>query len=114
MELEYDKALLALHPLGITVTAGLYNQMTAAKLKIHSEWSLYLSWSAWILGLVATLLSFQTSVHANREALDRHDAGEHSETNYKFGLVNAADRKAELDQWYTSGRWCNFGSFVPI
>jgi len=88
MELEYDKALLLLHPLGITVTAGLYNQMIAAKMKMHSEWLLYLSWSAWTLGLIATLWSFQSSIHANQKALDRHDAGEHSDTNYSYGFAN--------------------------
>jgi hypothetical protein len=32
MELEFDKALLALHPLAITISAALYNQLVAAKI----------------------------------------------------------------------------------
>jgi hypothetical protein len=83
MELEYDKALLVLHPLGISVSAALYNQMIAAKVKIHSVSLLHWSWLAWIVGMSATLVSFRTSVRANRWALELHDRGERWETNYK-------------------------------
>jgi hypothetical protein len=44
MELEYDKVLLALHPLGISVSAALYNQMIGSKVKIHSVWLLHVAW----------------------------------------------------------------------
>jgi hypothetical protein len=83
MELEYDKALLVLHPLGISVSAALYNQMIAAKVKIHSVCLLHLSWMAWIIGMGATLLSFRMSVKANRWALELHDRDERWETNRK-------------------------------
>jgi hypothetical protein len=44
MELEYDKVLLALHPLGISASAALYNQMIGSKVKIHSVWLLHVAW----------------------------------------------------------------------
>jgi hypothetical protein len=44
MELEYDKVLLALHPLGISVSAALYYQMIGSKVKIHSVWLLHVAW----------------------------------------------------------------------
>jgi hypothetical protein len=69
MELEYDKALLALHPLGISVSAALHNQMIGSKVKIHSVWLLHVAWMVWGLGIIATLLSFRTSVLANERAL---------------------------------------------
>jgi hypothetical protein len=83
MELEYDKALLALHPLGISVSAALYNKMVAAKVKIHSVCMLHWAWLAWIVGMSATLVSFRTSVIANRWALELHYRGESWETNRK-------------------------------
>jgi hypothetical protein len=50
MELEFDKALLALHPLGITVSAALYNQLIASKIPIRSQWCIFSAWIFWILG----------------------------------------------------------------
>jgi hypothetical protein len=78
MELEYDKALLALHPLGISVSAALHNQMIGSKVKIHSVWLLHAAWMVWGLGIIATLLSFRTSVLANERALEKHDQGNQS------------------------------------
>ena len=88
MELEYDKALLVLHPLGISVSAALYNQMVSAKVKIHSVRLLHLAWLAWIIGMLATLVSFRTSIKANRWALELHDLGERWETNSKARCYN--------------------------
>jgi hypothetical protein len=73
MELEYDKALLALHPLGISVTAALYNQMIGSKVEIHSTWLLHFAWAAWVAGILATVLSFRSSILAISVALDQHD-----------------------------------------
>jgi hypothetical protein len=81
MELEYDKALLALHPLGISVSAALYNQMLAAKITIQSVYLLHWSWVVWIGGIFATLASFRTSVRANQLALDQHDLGQQLDEN---------------------------------
>jgi hypothetical protein len=89
MELEYDKALLALHPLGISVSAALYNQMIGLKVQIHSLWLLYFAWIAWGLGIIATLGSFRTSVCANRNALEKYDVGEHTDANHRLGMANA-------------------------
>jgi hypothetical protein len=83
MELEYDKALLVLHPLGISVSAALYGQILASKVKIHSVGLLHLAWIAWIFGIIATLGSFRTSVLANEDALEKHDTGAGAEANQK-------------------------------
>src|SRR5260370_37533574 len=69
MELEFDKALLALHPLGITVSAALYNQLIASKIPIRSQWCIFSAWIFWILGITSTLVSFRTSVISNRSNL---------------------------------------------
>jgi hypothetical protein len=86
MELEYDKALLTLHPLGISVSAALYNQMIGSNVKIHSVWLLHIAWIAWILGIITTLGSFRTSIFANRTALDEHDIGQ--QASDKAGTPN--------------------------
>ena len=111
MELEYDKALLALHPLGISVSAALYNQMLTSKVQIHAEVLLRLAWFAWGLGIVATLWSFQTSIRANRKALEKYDASaEHGSgmferlttfLNWSSGVLFVAG--VALAAWFLSG-----------
>ena len=83
MELEFDKALLALHPLGITVSAALYNQLIASKIPIRSQWCIFSAWIFWILGITSTLVSFRTSVISNRRNLDRFDEETLDHSNYK-------------------------------
>jgi hypothetical protein len=99
MELEYDKALLALHPLGISVSAALHNQMIGSKVKIHSVWLLHVAWMVWGLGIIATLLSFRTSVLANERALEKHDQAQLSDANYLAG-------------WHTVTTICNWSSGI--
>ena len=102
MELEYDKALLALHPLGISVTAALYNQMIGAKVEIHSVWLLHSAWIAWGFGIFATLLSFRSSIRANSIALDQHDL----ELNDQDQDVDANHKSG----WRTLTVFCNWSS----
>jgi hypothetical protein len=96
MELEYDKALLVLHPLGISVSAALYGQMLGSKVPIRSVGLLHWAWIAWILGIIATLGSFRTSVLANRDALEKHDSQEHADFNYQPGI---AERLTVIFNW---------------
>jgi hypothetical protein len=90
MELEFDKALLALHPLGITVSAALYNQLIASKIPIGSQWCIFSAWIFWILGITSTLVSFRTSVISNRRNLDRFDEETLDHSNYKDAWSDCA------------------------
>jgi len=90
MELEFDKALLALHPLAITISAALYNQLVAAKIPSRNRWLVLVAWGFWILGIICTLLSFRTSVISNRRNLDRFDEGELHASNYRDAWADCA------------------------
>lgn len=90
MELEFDKALLALHPLGITVSAALYNQLLASKIPVRSQWCIFSAWIFWILGMTSTLVSFRTSVISNRRNLDRFDEETLDHSNYKDAWSDCA------------------------
>jgi hypothetical protein len=72
MELEYDKALLILHPLGISVTSGLLVALwnNSATILPLAYACLYLAWIAWVLGIIATLRSFRISVDLHSRVLD--------------------------------------------
>jgi hypothetical protein len=72
MELEYDKALLILHPLGISATSALLVALWGRSATI-SGWAnacLFASWIVWLLGIIATLLSFRFSIALNRRVLE--------------------------------------------
>src|SRR5258706_14564881 len=58
MELEYDKALLVLHPLGISVTSALFVSLLNAKAVIPDRSLLFISWSIWTAGVILILASF--------------------------------------------------------
>jgi hypothetical protein len=69
MELEYDKALLVLQPLGISVTSALLVALWNNHAKIDSYFFIYLSWILWILGIAATLASFRLSAKLQTQAV---------------------------------------------
>jgi hypothetical protein len=112
MELEYDKALLALHPLGISVSAALYNQMLAAKITIQSVYILHWSWVVWILGIVATLVSFRTSVKANLLALDQHDLGQQLDEKLRSEVVRFPHDLLQHRERMLVCRWRVLGRFI--
>jgi hypothetical protein len=91
MELEYEKALLALHPLGISVSAALYNPMIGSKVEVRSAWLLHLAWTAWVIGITATLLLFRSSIRANSIALDQNDEDQRLDANRKSGWQTLTD-----------------------
>ncbi len=68
MELEYDKALLVLHPLGISVTSALFVSLLNSHSVIRHREILLFAWSIWILGVIATLLSFVLSAKMHKVA----------------------------------------------
>jgi hypothetical protein len=61
MELEYDKALLVLHPLGISVTSALFVALLNSASIVHHRNYLFGSWFVWMGGVVFTLASFRLS-----------------------------------------------------
>ncbi len=95
MELEYDKALLVLHPLGISVTSGLLVGLLNAHAVIKDYLFLYLAWITWILGIAMTLRSFQLSAKMHRIAADEwsenREPNEHAQIkslSYWVGRLN--------------------------
>jgi hypothetical protein len=99
MELEFDKALLALHPLAITISAALYNQLVAATIPPRNRWLVLVAWGSWILGIICTLLSFRTSVISNRRNLDRFDEGKLHASNYRDAWADCATPISYLRQY---------------
>lgn len=69
MELEYDKALLVLHPLGISVTSALFVSLLNAKTEIPNRSLLFISWSIWTLGVIFILASFAVSAKLQQVAI---------------------------------------------
>lgn len=82
MELEYDKALLVLHPLGISVTSALFVSLLNAKAAIPDRTLLFVSWSIWTLGVILILASFAISAKMQQVAIrqweDREDPSQNS------------------------------------
>ena len=68
MELEYDKALLVLHPLGISVTSALFVALLNSGSVIHHRNYLFGSWFIWMVGVVLTLASFVLSARLHKAA----------------------------------------------
>jgi len=68
MELEYDKALLVLHPLGISVTSALFVALLNSGSIIHHRNYLFGSWFIWMAGVVFTLASFVLSARLHKAA----------------------------------------------
>ena len=83
-------ALLALHPLAITISAALYNQLVAAKIPFRNRWLVLVAGGSWVFGIVCTLLSFRFSVISNRRNLDRFDEGKLHASNYRDAWVDCA------------------------
>jgi hypothetical protein len=72
MELEYDKALLVLHPLGISATSAILLALWN-RYALISGWAyafLFASWIVWLTGIVATLLSFRFSIALNHRVIE--------------------------------------------
>jgi hypothetical protein len=71
MELEHDKALLILHPLGISVTSSLlvalWNKNAAISPLAYVF--MFASWLVWLGGIIATLASFRMSVLLHQRVL---------------------------------------------
>jgi hypothetical protein len=76
MEIEYDKALLALNPAAITVSIALYNQLIAAAKVPPDTWLLHIAWFLWLAATVCTLLSFLFSKMALEQALAKFEQGQ--------------------------------------
>lgn len=72
MELEYDKALLILHPLGISVTSSLLVALwnKAATIPPLAYGFMFVAWLMWLAGIIATLASFRISVALHQRVLD--------------------------------------------
>jgi hypothetical protein len=109
MEIEYDKALLALNPAAITVSIALYNQLIAATKVPNDTLPLHIAWGWWLFGTICTLFSFLLSKIALQEALAKYEEGQLDTSNYNnvwhqatgvlnwasgagflFGLISAA------------------------
>lgn len=89
MEIEYDKALLALNPAAITVSIALYNQLIAAAKVPRNTSLLHLAWGFWLVATVSTLASFLFSKMALQKALDEFEEGKLNASNYKSPLNQA-------------------------
>jgi hypothetical protein len=96
MELEYDKALLALHPLWDQRLRSPLRPVGGIKSEDPLGGTSPPSWIAWVIGIIATLGSFRTSVLANQDALEKRDSGEHPEANPESVL---ADRLTTILNW---------------
>lgn len=72
MELEYDKALLVLHPLGISVTTSLLVALWNKNATISpiAYGSMFAAWAVWLAGIIATLASFRISLALHQRVLD--------------------------------------------
>jgi hypothetical protein len=68
MELEYDKALLVLHPLGISVTSALFVSLLNSNSIIRHRGILLIAWLIWIVGVIFTLFSFVLSSNMHKLA----------------------------------------------
>jgi hypothetical protein len=105
MELEYDKALLILHPLGISVTSGLLVALwnNHATITPFAYLCMYLAWVAWLVGIVATLASFRISVALHQRVLrfllaDQNPTGD--------------DGVESGNRWNTRATYCSGIAFV--
>jgi hypothetical protein len=106
MEIEYDKALLALNPAAITVSIALYNQLIAAAKVPPDTWLLHIAWFLWLAATVCTLLSFLFSKMALEQALAKFEQGQLDASNYKSGL----NRVTTIMNWAAGGGFL-FGLF---
>ena len=102
MEIEYDKALLALNPAAITVSIALYNQLIAAAKAPPDTWLLHIAWLCWVVATVSTLLSFLLSKMALQQALAKFEEGQLTASNYK----------SPLNQWTVIMNWVAGGGFL--
>jgi hypothetical protein len=100
MELEYDKALLALHPLAISVTSALVVALWNNRAEVPSYFFIHCAWVVWIFGITATLLSFRLSAKLHILAVQDWIAAKDPHGNQQ---ITRLARWVERMNWFSGG-----------